>query len=72
MKTSEIESEILNRESVQSSMKRNLRLIADNRKFPPAEFGVSEMIVDLYINFDKSLSHYQLFSWYKMLTNGRK
>ena len=49
IKTSEIEGEVLNRESVQSSIKRNLGLKVDNRKIPPAEFGISEMMVDLYL-----------------------
>ena len=53
LKTSEIEGEILNRDSVQSSIKRNLGLSTDKRKIPPAEFGISEMMVDLYKNFEK-------------------
>lgn len=72
LKTSEIEGEILNRDSVQSSIKRNLGLSVDNRKVPPAEFGIAEMMVDLYQNFDKPLSHNQLFDWHKMITNGRR
>ena len=72
LKTSEIEGEILNRESVQSSIKRNLGLITDKRKIPPAEYGISEMMVDLYLNYNKPLSHDQLFEWHKMITNGRR
>ncbi|EPR72556.1 hypothetical protein ADIWIN_2446 [Winogradskyella psychrotolerans RS-3] len=29
-------------------------------------------MVDLYKNFDKPLTHQQLFNWHKMLTNGRR
>ena len=72
LKTSEIEGEILNRESVQSSIKKNLGLITDKRKIPPAEYGISEMMVDLYLNYNKPLSHDQLFEWHKMITNGRR
>jgi len=72
MKTSEIEGEFLNRESVQSSIKRNLGLKVEKRKIPPAEYGISEMMVDLYLNYDKPLSHDQLFEWHKMITNGRR
>ncbi|QMU66715.1 MAG: DUF4172 domain-containing protein [Flavobacteriaceae bacterium] len=72
MKTSEIEGEFLNRDSVQSSIKKKLGLSFDNRKVPPAEFGIAEMMVDLYQNYDKSLSHNQLFEWHKMITNGRR
>ncbi len=72
LKTSEIEGEILNRESVQSSIKKNLGLTTNIKKTPPAEFGISEMMVDLYLNYHKSLNHNQLFEWHKMLTNGRR
>jgi len=72
LKTSEIEGEILNRDSVQSSIKKNLGLYVDKRKIPPAEFGIAEMMVDLYQNFNKPLSHNQLFEWHKMITNGRR
>ena len=72
IKTSEIECEFLNRDSVQSSIKRNLGLTVDKRKVPPAEFGIAEMMVDLYLNFSKPLSHDQLFDWHKMITNGRR
>ena len=72
IKTSEIEGELLNRESVQSSIKRNLGLKVEKRKVPPAEYGISEMMVDLYLNYDKPLTHNQLFEWHKMITNGRR
>ena len=72
LKTSKIEGEVLNRESVQSSIKKNLGFIVDNRKVLPAEFGIAEMMVDLYRNYNKRLSHEQLFEWHKMITNGRR
>src|SRR5215469_5508562 len=46
--TSEIEGEILDRASVQSSIRRHLGLPTDRRRVPPAEEGISEMMVDLY------------------------
>ncbi len=72
LKTSEIEGEYLNRESVQSSILRNLGLAADHRRAPPAERGIADMMTDLYQHFDKPLSHTTLFNWHKMLTNGRR
>ncbi|PKQ44559.1 Fic family protein [Confluentibacter flavum] len=72
LKTSEIEGEYLDRDSIQSSIKRNLGLKVDKKKIAPAEFGISEMMVDLYKNFNTPLSHQQLFDWHKMLTNGRR
>ena len=70
--TSEIEGEILNRDSVQSSIRRNFGLDTDNRRIPPAEQGIAEMMVDLYRTFDEPLSHSKLFFWHKMLTSGRR
>lgn len=72
VKTSEIEGEILNRESVQSSIKKNLGLTVEKRNIPPAEYGISEMMVDLYLNHNKPLTHDQLFQWHEMITNGRR
>ena len=72
LNTSEIEGEILNRESLQSSIRRNFGLATDNRRIPPAEQGISDMRVDLYRNFDVPLSDGLLFRWHQMLMNGRR
>jgi Fic family protein len=72
LKTSEIEGEILNRESVQSSIRRNFGLSADRRKVPPAEQGISEMMLDLFHHFDRPLTNQLLFVWHKMLMQGRR
>ncbi len=72
LKTSEIEGEYLDRDSIQSSIKKNLGLKVDKKKIAPAEFGISKMMVDLYKNFNKQLTHQDLFNWHKMLTNGRR
>ncbi|MBX7210406.1 MAG: Fic family protein [Verrucomicrobiaceae bacterium] len=70
--TSEIEGEILNRDSLQSSIRRNFGLTTDNRKIPPAEHGIAQMMVELYRKFDTPLSHELLFHWHEMLMNGRR
>ena len=72
LKTSEIEGEILNRDSLQSSIRRNFGLTSDNRKIPPAEQGISRMMVDLYHHFDAPLTDELLFHWHEMLMNGRR
>lgn len=72
IKTSEIEGEYLNRDSVQSSILRNFGLETDHRRVRPAERGIADMMTDLYKHFGKSLSHTTLFNWHKMLTNGRQ
>ena len=70
--TSEIEGEILNRDSVQSSIRRNFGLETDNRKVSPAEHGIAAMMTDLYRHYDSPLSDKQLFAWHEMLAQGRK
>lgn len=72
MKTSEIEGEILNRDSVQSSLRNQFGLSTDNRRIPPQERGIAEMMVDLYQNFSKPLSHEILFEWHKMIMSGNR
>lgn len=71
LKTSEIEGEYLNRDSVQASIRRNFGLDTDNRRVKPAESGIANMVTDLYKNFNYPLSHKTLFTWHKMITNGR-
>ncbi len=70
--TSNIEGEILKRESVQSSIRKHLGLKTDNRKVQANEAGIAEMMVDVYLNFDKTLTHQTLFQWHEMLMNGRR
>jgi len=72
LNTSEIEGEFLNRDSLQSSIRRNFGLTTDNRKIPPAEQGIAQMMVELYRQFDAPMSHDLLFHWHEMLMNGRR
>ncbi len=71
LNTSEIEGEILNRASVQSSIQRQLGLLSDRRKVKPAEQGISELMVELYRGVDEALTEDQLFSWHRMVVSGR-
>ncbi len=70
--TSEIEGDMLNRDSVQSSVRRQFGLLTDNRRVQPAEQGIAEMMVSLYRSFAEPLTHEMLFEWHRMLTNGRR
>ncbi len=69
--TAEIEGEILDRASVQSSIQRYFNLKAAIDKNRPRENGIAQMMVDLYRHFDAPLSHNMLFAWHQMLMNGR-
>jgi len=71
LKTSEIEGEILDRPSVQSSLRKQFGLAGGDRRVPPAEQGIAEMLADLYKTFARPLSDKQLFAWYNMLMRGR-
>src|ERR1700694_4849020 len=70
VKTSEIEGEILNRDSVQSSLRHQFGLGAEAPGVPPAERGIAEMMVDLYRNFADVLSDKTMFDWHRMLLSG--
>lgn len=72
VKTSEIEGEILDRASVQSSLRRNFGLSADDRRVAPAEQGIADMMTDLYRGFAGPLTHEKLFVWHTMVMKGRK
>ncbi len=72
VKTSEIEGELLNRDSVQSSLRRQFGLETDRRRIPPAEAGIAEMMVDLYRGFAEPLSHDTLHRWHRMIASGRR
>jgi len=69
--TSEIEGEILDRASVQSSVRRQLGLDTDTRRVRPAEEGVAEMMVDLYRSSAEPLTDAMIFAWHRMLMKGR-
>lgn len=59
--SSEIEGKMLNRASVQSSIRRQLGLATDKHQVRAAEEGISEMMVDLYRSFAEPLSDAMLF-----------
>ena len=51
LKTSEIEGEVLDRASVQSSLRQQFGLGTETRRIPLAERGIAEMMVDVYNSF---------------------
>ncbi|NQY75415.1 MAG: Fic family protein [Candidatus Margulisbacteria bacterium] len=71
LKTSEIEGDYLDRDSLQASIRQNFGLGSDGRQIPPAEKGISDMLVDLYTHFSVSLSHDILFKWHQMVMSGK-
>ena len=69
--TSEIEGELLNRDSLQSSIRRHFGLATDHRRIPPAEAGIAEMMMELYQGHSAPVTHERLFSWHRSLTRSR-
>ena len=70
--TSEIEGEVLNRDSLQSSLRKHFGLTTDHRRIPPAEAGIAEMMVELYREHAAPLDHHRLCHWHSLLTQGRR
>jgi Fic family protein len=70
-RTSLIEGELLNRESIQSSIKRNFGIsVIDIKKIPNAEAGLAEMMLDLYDNFSHPISKKSLGKWNSLILDG--
>lgn len=70
VKTSKIEGEILNRDSVQSSLRHQLGLGPDKPNIAPAERGIANMMVDLYQHFAMPLANVTMLAWHEMLMSG--
>lgn len=70
--SSAIEGEILDRDSVQSSLARHLGLATDFRRANAAEAGAAELMADVYRNHAGRLDDQTLFAWHAMLMNGRR
>lgn len=67
IKTSEIEGEILRRDSVQRSLRRQFGLDADDTNVSAAEQGIAGMMVSLYERFAEPLTHQLLFDWHRLV-----
>lgn len=71
LKTSEIEGDLLDRDSVQSSLRRQFGLQTDARRVAPAEQGIAQVLTDLYRRFAEPLDERTLFQWHSWLMQGR-
>jgi Fic family protein len=71
IRTSAIEGEVLDRESVRSSIFRLLGLQADGARERPVERGISEMMIDVHNDVLTGLDHETLFRWHKKLFHER-
>ena len=73
LKTSEIEGEILNRDSLQSSIIREFGLGEEVKqaRITPEEEGIAKMMKELYSDYNSPLTHEMLYSWHDNLMSGR-
>ncbi|TSC58777.1 MAG: filamentation induced by cAMP protein fic [Candidatus Peregrinibacteria bacterium Greene0416_19] len=71
VKTAEIEGELLDRDSVQSSIRRKLGLSTVKRNVQPAEAGMAEMMVTVYRQYAAPLTREELDAWNAALMQGR-
>lgn len=67
MRTSAIEGEMLDRSSVQSSLRRHFGLTTDDAVAKPREQGIAEVMGDVYSEFAAPMSDDTLCRWHRML-----
>lgn len=72
LQTSRIEGELLDRESMQASIRRLLGLETNRASIRPAEYAIAEVSVSVYRTFAQPLDHAQLHAWHLMLAQGRR
>lgn len=70
MRSSAIEGEMLDRSSVQSSVRRAFGLQAE-RSSRPAEAGIAALVADMHQNWKSALTAEMLFDWHRLICAGR-
>jgi len=65
--SAKIEGELLNRESLQSSIKRHFGLPTTVKKESVRESQMAELLYKVYSSFEKPLTHEMLWEWHKIL-----
>lgn len=69
LESARIEGETLDRDSLQSSIKRHFGIHLKPSKKDPKESGMAELLCDVYATHDQPLSHEMLFRWHAALFN---
>jgi Fic family protein len=68
--SSKIEGELLDRERLQSSIKKNFGLTTANIKENKKEKGMAELLHDVYQTYADELNHEMLWRWHSILFKG--
>jgi Fic family protein len=71
IESSKIEGEILERQSLQSSIKRNFGLQTETQFVPNKELGMAELLCSVYKSYNELLTHEMLWEWHSMLFKGQ-
>jgi len=69
-KSSKIEGELLERESIQSSIKKHFGLKPNRQKDGKKERGMAELLCDVYETYNQDLTHEMFWKWHSMLFQG--
>ncbi|MBS0603716.1 MAG: Fic family protein [Verrucomicrobia bacterium] len=70
LESSRIEGEILDRESLQSSIKKHFGLQTSQKQGINKESQMAQLLCSVYDSFDKPLTHEMLWKWHAMLFDG--
>lgn len=70
LESSRIEGEWLDRESLQSSIRRHFGMHAAQKRVPPKESGMAQLICNIYESYDKPLTHEMLGQWHAQIFDG--
>lgn len=71
LKSSQIEGEVLQRESLQSSIRRHFGLQSTVNRASYREKGIADLLCLIYETFDQPLSHEMLYEWHGLLMQQR-
>ena len=67
LESSKIEGEVLDRESLQSSIKQHFGLKTAQKQEANKESGMASLLCSVYDTFEKPLTHKMLWEWHAML-----
>lgn len=67
LESSKIEGEVLERESLQSSIKKQFGSLDGVKKASDKEEGMAELLSNVYKTYDAPLTHEMLWEWHSML-----
>jgi len=71
LESSKIEGEILDRESLQSSIRKHFGLDGEGKKETNKEAQMAKLLHDVYVTFEEPLTHEMLWRWHALLLEGQ-